>query len=46
MDPKQKIPTAACGNQVDAAAFINNKANLKPTCQGCAEVWEREYKGK
>jgi hypothetical protein len=46
MDPKHKIPTAACGNQVDAKAFINNRANLEPTCKGCAEVWRKEYQRK
>ena len=38
------IPTAACGQQLKAEHFISTKANIRPTCKGCAEVWEREYK--
>lgn len=44
--PGAKIPPAACGAQVNAKCFISTKANIAPSCRGCKEVWEREYKGK
>ena len=40
------LPTAACGKQVDAKCFISNRANVEPSCKGCAEVWKREYKNR
>jgi len=46
IDPKAKVPNAACGAQVNAKCFISTKANVEPTCRGCKEVWEREYKSK
>ena len=44
--PGARIPPAACGAQVNAKCFISTKANVEPSCRGCKEVWEREYKGK
>jgi hypothetical protein len=44
--PGARIPPAACGAQVNAECFISTKANVEPSCKGCAEVWRREYKGK
>ena len=44
--PGAKIPPAACGASVNAKCFISTKANVEPTCRGCKEVWEREYKNK
>ena len=44
--PGARIPPAACGAQVNAKCFISTKANVEPSCKGCAEVWRREYKGK
>lgn len=41
-----RIPPAACGASVNAKCFINNRANVEPTCRGCAEVWRKEYKNK
>jgi len=41
-----RIPPAACGAQVNAKCFINTRANIEPTCRGCAEVWRKEYRGK
>ena len=41
-----KVPPAACGASVNAKCFINNRANVEPSCRGCAEVWRREYQGK
>jgi hypothetical protein len=46
IDPTAKIPNAACGARVNAKCFISTKANVEPTCKGCAEVWKREYRGK
>ena len=46
IDPKLKIPNAACGAQVNAKAFISTKANVEPSCRECAEVWKREYRNK
>ena len=46
IDPKLKIPNAACGAQVNADCFISTKANVEPSCKGCAEVWRREYRNK
>ena len=44
--PDAKVPPAACGAKVPAKAFINNKANVEPTCEGCAQVWREHYKSK
>ena len=44
--PGAKIPPAACGASVNAKCFISTKANIEPSCRGCAEVWRKEYKGK
>lgn len=41
-----RIPPAACGVKVNAKCFIDNRANVEPTCKGCAEVWRREYQNK
>lgn len=37
------IPPAACGAHVKVDHFINNKANVEPTCKGCALVWREHY---
>jgi hypothetical protein len=37
---------AACGEKLPSKCFINNRANVRPSCPGCAEVWEKEYKDK
>ena len=39
IDPKLKIPNAACGAQVNVKCFISTKANVEPSCKACAEVW-------
>lgn len=44
--PGAKIPPAACGASVNAKCFISTKANIEPSCRGCAEVWRKEYQGK
>jgi hypothetical protein len=44
--PGARIPPAACGAQVNAKCFISTKANVEPSCKGCAEVWKREYRNK
>jgi hypothetical protein len=44
--PGARVPPAACGASVNAKCFISTKANIEPTCRGCKQVWEREYKGK
>lgn len=41
-----RVPPAACGAKVKAECFISTKANIEPTCKGCAEVWRKEYQGK
>jgi hypothetical protein len=46
LDPKQRVPSAACGASVKADAFINNRANLEPTCTGCAAIWKEHYQEK
>jgi hypothetical protein len=46
IDPKLKVPNAACGAQVNAKCFISTKANVEPSCKACAEVWRKEYKDK
>jgi hypothetical protein len=46
IDPKLKVPNAACGAQVNAKCFISTKANVEPSCRPCAEVWRKEYKNK
>lgn len=46
MDPGAKVPPAACGAKVRADCFINNKANVEPTCRKCAEVWRQHYQEK
>ena len=46
IDPKAKVPPAACGAKVPANRFISTKANLEPTCTECAEVWRVHYKDK
>ncbi len=43
---KAKVPPAACGAQVDAKCFINNRANVEPSCRKCAEVWREFYQEK
>lgn len=44
--PGAKIPPAACGTSVNANCFISTKANVRPSCRKCAEVWEEHYQGK
>lgn len=44
--PGAHVPPAACGAQVNVKCFINNRANVEPTCRGCADVWRREYRDK
>ena len=44
--PGAHMPPAACGAKVDAKCFINNRANVEPSCKACAEIWRREYRGK
>ena len=44
--PGAKVPPAACGASVNAKCFISTKANIEPSCRGCAEVWRKEYKDK
>jgi hypothetical protein len=44
--PGARIPPAACGIMVNAKCFINNRANVRPSCRECAVIWEREYKDK
>jgi hypothetical protein len=44
--PGARIPPAACGAQVNAKCFISTKANVEPSCRGCAEVWRKEYRDK
>jgi hypothetical protein len=44
--PGARIPPAACGAQVNAKCFISTKANIEPSCRGCAEVWRKEYQNK
>lgn len=46
LNAKERIPRAACGASVDTKCFINNRANVEPTCRGCADVWKREYQGR
>jgi hypothetical protein len=46
IDPKAKVPNAACGASVNAKCFISTKANVEPSCRECAEVWKREYRNK
>jgi hypothetical protein len=46
MDPKTKVPPAACGISVKAEAFINNRANVEPTCLKCAQIWREHYQEK
>jgi hypothetical protein len=41
-----KIPPAACGAKVNVKCFIDNRANVEPTCEPCAEIWKREYRRK
>jgi hypothetical protein len=38
--------TAACGRRLAVKHFISNLANIRPTCKECAEIWEKEYKGR
>lgn len=45
IDTAAKVPPAACGAKVPAAAFINNRANIEPTCKACAQVWREHYRG-
>lgn len=40
------LPPAACGAKVNAKCFISTKANVEPSCKGCAEVWRREYQNR
>ncbi len=46
LEPKQKVPHAACGVSVPADCFISTKANVEPTCKECAAVWREHYQGK
>jgi hypothetical protein len=46
IDPKAKVPNAACGVSVNAKCFISTKANIEPSCRKCAEVWRKEYQNK
>ena len=46
IDPKAKVPNAACGASVNAKCFISTKANVEPSCRECAEVWKKEYRDK
>jgi hypothetical protein len=46
IDPKAKVPNAACGAKVNAKCFISTKANIEPTCRPCAEVWRKEYQNR
>lgn len=44
--PGARIPPAACGARVNVKCFISTKANIEPSCRGCAEVWRKEYKDR
>jgi hypothetical protein len=44
--PGKHVPPAACGAELPAKCFVNNRANAEPTCPGCAEVWKKEYKDR
>lgn len=44
--PGARIPPAACGASVNAKCFISTKANIEPSCRGCAEVWRKEYQNR
>lgn len=46
MEKGDRLPSAACGQKVKAEAFINTRANVEPSCKGCAEIWKKEYRGK
>ena len=46
IDPKAKVPNAACGASVNAKCFISTKANVEPSCRECADVWKKEYRDK
>ncbi len=42
-----RIPPAACGaTGLPSKCFVNNRANVRPSCKACAEIWERDYKTK
>lgn len=44
---KFRVPPAACGaTGLPSKCFVNNRANVEPSCKGCAEVWRREYKDR
>lgn len=43
INPKAKVPNAACGASVNAKCFISTKANVEPSCRECAEVWRKHY---
>ncbi len=43
---KAGMPPAACGAKVSGKAFVNNRANVEPTCKKCAEVWRQFYQEK
>jgi len=36
-------PPAACGQIVPRNTFLVNRANVEPSCPGCAEVWKEHY---
>ena len=42
----ERVPPSACGLKLNAKVFISHFANIRPTCKGCADIWEREYKGR
>ena len=44
--PGARIPPAACGASVNAKCFISTKANIEPSCRGCADVWRKEYQNR
>lgn len=44
--PGAHVPPAACGAKVNVKCFISTKANIEPTCEPCAEIWRKEYRGK
>ncbi len=42
-----RIPPAACGaTGLASKCFVNNRANVRPSCKACAEIWEKDYKTK
>ncbi len=45
-DGNAKTFHACCNAELAPKFFISTKANVEPTCKGCAEVWRKEYQGK